>query len=321
MVLSVACIGHTLGVLSCGAALLALSVPEHSWPLMMEALQQGVSLGQMRVDGAALLGLSAVIWAVLYLGGKQMMGARRGEEKVARVARLSRGTVMTETLIVIPVYLMVMMGSMQLSQTSIAGLMTTLAAFQAGRTASVWVPEATSGRNGVDEALVKDKIRVAAAGVIAPVVPANFLSSCSEASNSTTLQNMIKGLRAAGHLPLGAYANTRATGLRRDLNVAQSFDDMSMLFRGVPKLTFAYCATTVSGWEMVSDPDGGSSSASFIKTTISYKHQASMPFVEVIFGDLETVGQRVGYFSEIKRSYTMPIQMEPNPISPLNGIL
>ena len=73
---------------------------------------------------------------------------------------------MTETLIVIPVYILVMLGTMQLSQNMMAGLLTTLSAFEAGRTAAVWIPEAESGRNGVSDDLVNDKVRIAAATVV-----------------------------------------------------------------------------------------------------------------------------------------------------------
>lgn len=319
--------GHVLGVVVTAIGMVAaLGLSVDSVAMLFEGVEQGLQVGQLHVDGLTLLGVSALVWGVLYGGARWMMreGTMRTRQgRVVRVAR-SRGTVLTETLIIIPVYLTVMLGSMQLAQNAIAGLMTTLAAFQAGRSASVWVPEV---RNGVNEEVIKDKIRSAAAAVVAPVVPVNFNSRCTPANNSATMQKMLAGMATAGHVntPDASLAFARLSGADRYLNVAEGFDNLQMSLRGSAKLRFAYCAidlegdvpnsSSTNGYEVVNQ--GG---VSMVRTTITYYHQATMPVVAGIFGDIKTIGERPGYYKAITRTYTTPVHLAPNPVSPLEGI-
>jgi hypothetical protein len=311
----VACMGHVTGVVTCAALMLAMGLPEHTFALAFEALRDGFVLGQLKLDGLTLLGLSSLAWGVVYGGIHQMLKHdRRGRRvKVQRVARLSRGTVMTETLIVIPVYILVMLGTMQLSQNMMAGLLTTLSAFEAGRTAAVWIPEAESGRNGVSDDLVNDKVRIAAATVVTPVTPAGFATSCGDADGSESLEKLITGLKAAGHRSEAVSLLSISQGYDRNLNVGRGFDVLPAFFRGIPKLTAAYCATSVDSMAQ-SQEDG----VTMVTTTVSYRHMAVMPVVARIFGSPDTVGDRAGYFTTITRAYKMPMQISPNPRSPLD---
>lgn len=309
----VACLGHLVGVLTCAALMLAIGLPERSLGLVMEALRDGFMWGQLKIDGFTLMALSGLIWGVLWGGARQMMRHDRSQARTQRVARLSRGSVMTETLIVIPVYILIMLGTMQLSQNMIAGLLTTLAAFESGRTAAVWIPEASVGRNGVDTDLAQDKVRIAAASVIAPVTPAGFAAGCSDASASESLEKLITGLKAAGHREEAMSVLAISQGHDRNLNVARGFDVLPAFFRGIPKLTAAYCSTTIDSMELSSE-DG----VNMVTTTVSYQHMATMPVVATIFGNFDTVGDRSGFFTTIQRSYKMPVQSSPNAVSPLD---
>lgn len=323
----IAALGHVLGVVVTAIAMVAaLGFPVDSAMLLFEGVSSGLQVGQLKVDGLTLLAVSGLVWGTLYGGARWMM--REGEVvtrkgRVVRVAR-ERGTVITETLIIIPVYLSVMLGSMQLAQNAIAGLMTTLAAFQAGRSAAVWVPET---RNGVNDEVIKDKVRSAAAAVVAPVVPVNFNTRCTPANNSPTMQKMLAGMATAGHVntPDASLAFARLSGADKYLNVAEGFDNLQMSLRGSAKLRFAYCAVDLEG-----DVPGGSATNGYevvtqggvamVRTTITYYHQATMPVVARIFGDPKTIGERPGYYKPITRTYTTPLHLEPNPVSPLEGI-
>lgn len=262
-------------------------------------------------DLLKLFGVSSLIWASLYMGWRILSRAPSRPRRVA----LSRGQVMVETLIVIPVYLLVMLGSMQLALTSIAGLLTTLGAYQAGRAAAIWMPETTSTgnrRSDVTQALAKDKVRVAAASVIAPSVNSGFLSGCSAADSSDTLELKIEaltilppGLSIAGEVPA-------VMGNRANLTVYGAFDATSMRTRMSRKLKFAYCALEEP--EVTVDGD-------YIQTRIVFNNHVAMPIVERVFGSWDTVGDRSGYFRQIERTYRVRAQIEPNPISPLQGVL
>ena len=300
---------HAVACGVCASGLLALGLGSRATHVALEAWQVGGALRQqLALELLALGALSAIIWAALYWGAAAMF---RRRAPARRATRLVRGTVLTETLIVIPVYLVTMLGTLQLSQSLIAGLLTTLSAFEAGRTAAVWMPEARVGRNGVDEDVARDKIRLAAAAVIAPAAPGSFNANCDDISQSDSLEHLVAGLKGAGHLDDAVMLVQLSQGNGGNLAVWRGFDSLHTLFRGVPKLRAAYCATSLDDVSYTTEDD-----VEMVNVTISYKHMATMPVVAPIFGEPDSVGSRRGYFSTMTRTYHMPIQTEPNPTEP-----
>src|SRR5690554_1150892 len=165
-------LGH--GVATLVVALLGLMAvlgPGHLRALLeLESATATPWLGHV----AGHLALSALCWALIYLAGRALLKAAR-PERSPRLVR-AQGAVATETLIVMPVLLLLVFGLAQLAVVNIAGMLANYAAVQAGRAVWVWHPETQplndqGARRGVTEAMVIDHARVQAAAALAPVAP------------------------------------------------------------------------------------------------------------------------------------------------------
>lgn len=281
-----------------------------SWWLLIpletrQALREAYHHGAIQIHSTELLlhaGLSACFWAMLFIGYKLLTTPRK------RTPRLisARGTVIVETLIVFPLFLLLTLGLLQLILVNTAGLLTSLAAFNAGRAISVWAPE-IGRRNDVERSLVLDKARVAAAMALAPVAPADFITTnCG--SGSTTLSKQLEGLRSTGHTSTTNIL--AATDGNASLSVNRAFDLSNFETRGRNKLNFAYCATEIES--NISDSTQGTS----FNVQVNYKHQLAMPVVAVVFGGYSVVEGRPGFYSTITRSHTTTAQIKPRAETP-----
>lgn len=264
--------------------------------------------------------LSMCMWAMLFIAYRLVM--TRVKEQKLRAIRVSRGTALTETLIILPVWMMLSMGIMQLSITSIAGVLTNLAAFQAARSAWVWSGEAKGERSGVNYSTMITKARVAAAMSLAPVAPGDYLHD-PFIFLSGTLKQARAGMLAQ-QLPLlmedqGALAEPLVylleledagglirSGTKDNLQIARSLDSTSFRTRSVRKLTWAYHALTVIPGSLA-----GRSGA-----VVIYQHQIAMPLVPQVFGQKGMVMGRAGYYRPIFRQFDFPEQLPANPKYP-----
>lgn len=304
--LAVAAGGHVLGTLVVFSVFVLLYFNGVARHVAIDALAQPRFLADHWGDLALQLGLSACLWALVVIGVKVVAHARRDRKEVTRLSA-NRGAVLTETLIVFPVLLLLTCGLIQLALNSTAGLLTTLASYHAGRTAAIWAPEAAAGRNDVDMAIVEDKVRIAAASLIAPVVPSAYVSRCNDRSEA--LDDKIDLMQTAMSGNWSTQANAvRASGERPNLSVAAAFDTQAFGARGIPKLRFAYCATEIEV-RPVNDEK--------VVTDLLYHHQQAIPLTEFVFGERRTVGGRLGWFMTLDRSYETTMQIAPNPVSPL----
>lgn len=241
-------------------------------------------------------GMAACIWAMIYIAFL-VISAQLKASRTSRLVR-SRGAILTETLIVMPVFLLLTFGLAQLTINSMAGLLSTLATYEAGRTLSVWVPEAEEGRHGVTRAIAIDKATAAAAGVLAPVV-APGATACKP--DSKTLEKQLKGLQSAGNLDSHGLTTARPTSF------ADALDDSLIALRGITKTRIAYCSTTINY---------ANQDTTTIATSLQYKHKAAMPLVKILFGELDTVAGSPGYYSSIDRTYVTTKQIAPNVVDP-----
>lgn len=241
------------------------------------------------------IGLSACIWAMGYIS-YLLLKAQLQTRRTTLLVR-ARGAVLTETLIIFPVFLLFTMGLAQLTINNMAGLLTGLASYEAGRTLSVWVPEVEARRHNITKEIAIDKATAAAAGVLAPVVTTT-LNNCKP--NSTTLQKQISGLLTAGNIDIGNIAPMQTTSM------VDALDTTILPLRGIAKTRLAYCSTTVN-YQLQSNK---------ITTSVQYKHKAAMPLVRRIFGNLDTVAGSPGFYSNFQRQYVTTKQIAPNVVDP-----
>lgn len=253
-------------------------------------------------DLAIMFGLSVCTWALLFSAYVHVRDRIRVRKKMVVVK--SRGTVLTETLIVFPVFLLLTFGLGQMGVNSMAGLLTTLGTFEAARTLAVWGPEVGNNRTGstVTRANAEDRARIAAAAVIAPVAPMS--KGNIMCGKSSAFKKLVKSMVAAGLLPVEAP--------QKYSSFASAMDNATFAQRGPAKFAGAYCSVgvTYSG-DMRTDP--GNVEVGEFTTKVEYRHKMVFPLVGLAFGGTPTPG---GWLTTVERTYTLTHHLTPNPILP-----
>lgn len=301
---SIEALGHGVAI----ALIMAMSVfvvmPKGVIELFAGAITDAQMQAYILKDVAVLVALSTVGWAVIFWGFTRIRdGIRRRQTLIIQKAV---GTVITETLIVLPVFLLLTFGLAQMGVNSMAGLLTTVGTFQAARTAAVWAPEQGMSRTEagivVDEDTVRDRARIAAAAVIAPVAPMS--AGAIACGPSGALNDMMQGMVAAGLSPAAAP--------ERIGTFTEALSEARFSQRGPTKLLAAYCSTEV---EISGDIRTGASSTSQgqFSTRVTYRHKMVFPLVGAAFGGTLTPG---GWEGEIVRSYEVHHHLTPNPELP-----
>ena len=231
--------------------------------------------------------------------------------------RAARGTVLTEFLIILPVFLLLTFGMAQLAINNMAGMLANVAVYEAARAVWIWQPEVDTGRATADPV---DRARIAASQVMTPVAPGNFmviptgLSAEFRASRNALMLSQIPfgGSIPSGLTDLGAGAGSISLqSAEKDLSMSKALDTSTFLSRSLTKYTHAYLATNV---EVINGSEIGA--------TLTYQHNQVMPLVGIIFGkksgglfgvNFDAPGMRSGYYATYQRSYAIKAQAwKPN---------
>ncbi len=297
--------GHLFGVavIFCFSWWLLIPAPTRS--ALRDAYQHGL-FHERPTELLIHLGLSACFWILLVITWHLIRSSSQGRTR--RIIK-ARGTVMLETAIVMPVLLFTTLGIIQLTLTNTAGLLTSLAAYNAGRTFAVWYPETdpsnppNAGRMGVDDDMVREKARLAAAAAVAPVAPSDFRhQAAGDCGNSDSLDARLEALQAIGH-----ESESGVDG-HGNYSLARAFDQSDFAHRGQTKLMAAHCAVTV---DYVVNADQHT-----LHAQVEYKDYVTIPLVGPVFGEYETVGGREGFFSTITRDHETTFQLWHTPEPP-----
>ncbi len=248
------------------------------------------------------VGLASCLWAMIYLIGSWAVANLR---ETRRTIRVSRGTAMTETLIVIPVFLLLCFGLAQLAINNITGILANVAAYQAARAAWVWQGEQGVTRVGaVPSNEARDRARIAAALVMTPVAPGEFVGNpfisdepASRMRNSLAKANipLVGAAIPSGVATIGT--NVFGTGLNdpfEDTSFIAALDTSHYAVRGIRKYTHAWHATNIR----VRDSQRGETSV-----RLRYRHFVAMPLMGRLFGNFSVIGFRPGYYSRFEREY------------------
>lgn len=278
-------LGHlsATAMLTAGMALLVLPL-DHAEGVFAR-LQAVPQLWEMSKFAIALhVGVAACLWALLFIVFQLVM-LRVKEGKQVRHMKLATGTILTETLIVMPIFLLLTFGLGQLTINNIAGILANVASYEAARAAWVWQPEedADDPRMGVEDGIAEEKCRIAVAFAMMPVAPAN-LDRESNKLNSRYADEA-RRLAAGANVPLsGALSEEFSPAIldtmfeissianTDDLAYGTALDSSDFLMRSLHKFTAAYQAAECD-----------------IKTdhsvAMTYKHRIAMPVVGPIFGE------------------------------------
>lgn len=301
MVMSLAV--HTLGWCALSVALALPFLNGASWRALVEGgYRLSLPSGVLHVLSAALL------WAIVWLGWR---GLRR--RPPARLVRRGRGTVMVETLIALPVLLMLVTGVAQLIVINAAGMLTDLATFAAGRSVWLWSGEAQRHRRGVDHRMVREKARLSAAAVLAPVAPASYRDKPAYELGLRRLIGITQGaqIRSTGN-DFGPVAERTAQLMFErpapawSDSVARAVDLESFRERSLYKVINAYRFQHL----VVLARDGD------VGAELTYHHQCAFPIAARLICKADVIEGRGGYYSSIRRRFLLPAQVPVSASAP-----
>lgn len=320
--------GHLLGVLLVSTSVAFLLLPPET---LYEALSFGARTPELRADTleyiAYILGLGTAIWSLLAL----CWGATRSRKRqqTTRVVRLSRGSVMTETIVVLPVFLLLIFGFTQLTVNLTAGMLANIAGYQASRAVWLWHPEAQAGRMGVSSGEEVTRAKIAAAAVMAPVASGDYRNIGGAALSSLPAQ--AKAARA-GFAQSQTYIDLpdiavsgMSVGMESEQTLFNTLGSSNFLTRSMRNFTRAYYTTQI---EVINE-------SGRLGARMTYQHFNSMPLVGPIFdtntsslnqfgipdAPSEANGYRAGFYTVFTRSYTFKAQQaQPNNKPPDNNM-
>lgn len=334
-------LGHAVGTTLTAAGLLWALLPTEMAVAVVRVSALTPALREHSIEQfGLLLALAACVWALLVigyrLGREQLSGPKR-----VRLSR-SRGSVITETLILMPIFFLLIFGLAQLSINLVGGILANIAGYQASRTAWLWQPEESAGRMGTSSGEAQVRARIAAGLVMAPIAPADYLSAGSAAGELSgsfpdQAKAMRKGLSLTNAVLNGASSATGADlgglggladiaigvqsyGTRTDLTFYSALGESSFRVRGLRKFTRAFLCSQVS----IVEEDGK------IGASLTYHHYQGMPYVGKIMAgngflrlpDMPSSenGNKMGYYIKYKRKYMFQAQQaKPNPNPPDNN--
>ena len=302
-------LGGVVGV----ALLMALPfVSQRTLSLAAQANASGLHEAIFSFEALIHLGLAACFWTMLALTYAWLRETlrQRAEQRPALTRNIvrARGNVILETLVVFPVFLLLVFGLAQFAVLNIASMLTTVAAFQATRTVWVWEREPI----GPDD--VERKAVIQAATVVAPVVPGEY---AAQPSTSSTEYSQNRGIFVASQFPwpvadsgyqgrdIGDRLADEMAGLNPPIDFVSAIDTAAYSHRTVRKLTSAYGAIDVSFQQ-------DTSTGNKITVTTTYHHLNAFPLVAGLFGESYERSGRTGYHVPIKRVLSLERQ-RPSP--------
>lgn len=329
-------LGHVFGTATIFAVFNLFYLSEAAFQGLLIGLGDAQMSNQLMMEVGMMAGVSACMWAIGFIAVQLFRETRRTRRTTSLAT--SRGTVMTETLIVLPVFLLLVFGLSQMAINSMAGLLTTLGTYQSARTLAVWAPEIghdrIDGGQEVTKEMVDERARAAGAGVLAPVASMSALNvnACNDqitagadghGQSEHVITDFLNGMKT---LNLGAGADV--PGQLKSWSLVDAFGTRAFALRAAPKLKVAFCASHVE-WDeatIVTDPDDNQRSE--ITVTFTYVHRNTFPLVRHIFnnGTGNVDASKLPYqgnnsVTPISRTYSMYQQISPNPEQPLRSAI
>lgn len=301
---------HTFAVLVISALTAWMVLDTQSIQSYVEAISGNV----VALDWAGLalhVGLAACFWAMIVIMFKLVTDKETKRHR--RVLKKSIGTVATETLIIIPPFLLLTSGMSQLTMLNIAGMLSDYAAFQGARAVMLWQPEEQINRFPVSSSCDMNadnstctRARTAVAFALAPSAPSNFQLSFSQPNPSAQSFKRARGVMVAGFsggTGASGYGkgnraitfNRGQRGSMRNVTYTEAFDTHRFSVRAARKASNAYMSL-----DTFSITRGGNVGVDF-----TYKYQLVFPWFGAIFGKRAGTGT---YYSPIRRTYSLPAQ-------------
>lgn len=300
-------VAHLLGVLVLAGLGSLMFFDEALRQLFWLAWREGTLTIDLAKGLGLHVGIASLAWALVC---GWVVRWRKHVAKPARVV-LSRGSVMLETLIVLPVALFLIFGLAQLAVINMAGVLANLATFEAARAAWLWDGE--RDRFDMDDQLVGGMARVQAAAVLTPVVPSTFAGATQDLPVDAEVARQMRGIMVGSQLPYvtwnldaqGRSMADRVIAVQQPAtdSFLQAFDSQSFIERSVRKFSLAYRSTEV---EMRTTQER-------VGVRVVYEHHCVFPVVAGLFGERKVIAQIDGFFMTIEREFDYPRQVAAHP--------
>ncbi len=317
----VAATGHLAGVAATAAALMVAMMPhEMAWRVVHMSATIPTLRQSSWMDFALLGGLSCCIWALVVI--LYHLAKERREQPRVKLVRPRAGTIVTETLIIMPIFLLLTFGMAQLSINMIGGILANVAGYQASRSIWVWEPEADAGRMGVTEQEVKSRARVAAAMVMAPVASGEYANPSALGGLGGAGDPMRRAIAAGqslGFAPPDLAIKGMAAGDTMETSMSAALGDSNFYLQSIRKFSRAYSCTQIA----IVRENGK------LGAQMTYKHFQGMPLVgKIVSKNLFKLpelpnasnGYRPGYYATYKRKFMFTEQIaRPNATPPNNN--
>ena len=251
-----------------------------------------------------LMGLSGCLWALVVIAALWIRASGQGRS-VRRVVAAKRGTVATETLIILVPFLLLTSGLAQLAILEMSVILAHVAAYQGARTAWVWFPETTRPGRTTSAAEITNRARVAVALVMTPTAPEAYqvsgLGNAAAIKNRNFMRAYFEPAFATGSAS-STFTSVGGAADHIDLHYHKAFDTGTMQDRAARKFSMAYHATNVN---LIT---GGQ-----VGIDMTYQQNCVFPWFAYIWGGgLASVGGRSGYYTQIQRRYTVEAQVLMN---------
>lgn len=314
---------HVFGTLAVSFVLALLALPASVWMNLLRSNADAITPSAFVLH----LTLSLAIWLLLFFVFKK-------RERKVRVIKLSRGSVMLETLVIMPLFFLLSFGTAQLSINNVAGILANVAVYQAARAIWVWSPETSSQEKRAEfgEDFEIQKAKTAVAMVMIPVAPGDYFAGSLE-GDETTIAEKARLAAAASHIPAGGVLTDFLGGQTLDglvtvgsqgyaglgsnpldyLTFYNALGSGDFMLRTLNSFSLAYNSTKIEYDEET------------LEVTMTYEHFQGMPFVGRIFGEktwTDGATLRPGYYTTFKRVYGFEKQASlPNAKLPQNRLL
>lgn len=301
--------GHLLATLTLFAAFTSLFLTEQTLGLMKIGVMDEALRPNIVGPAVLILGLAGCAWALMFI---IFQLAKSHVQRPKHVLKKARGTVITETLVVLPAFFLLTFGLAQMAINSIAGILSTLASYEVSRSLTSWSVEEGNNRapgGAPNHTYIQQKMRLHAAMVIAPVTPE--FSQAAPCNLPFSVTSALDGIRGIG---TNSWGSTSGQG--RVFSMAEAFGHRTFAERGPSKLAGAYCAIQVN-WTNV-NPDTTSTLRSDFTTRLDYYHPAAMPIIGWIFTNTGggTHPWATNNVTRIERSYRLRTYVTPNTFLP-----
>ena len=291
-------LGHAMASFLVTLLLISILAPASSVFGALRFSMKVDGLRDMAISSMLQLGaLGVCLWAMIAITYK--LFTQRQKQAKYKSLKKARGTIMTETVIILPVYFLFSFGLAQLGINLIHGTMGNVAGYMASRSYWLWEGEIDKNRSGtsVDSNQAKDKARIAGALIMASVAPGDYITTGSMTNDAKAARKMTAPL-GFDTSTLSNIMNALDGGNLGETSFYKSFGATPFLMRGATKFTHAYQVSSVTPLD-----DGGG-----VKFT--YEIVQTMPVVGKIFGEFKGAhkGMVAFHWSTMERSYNFTRQ-------------